>query len=373
MTGVRGDPYFPLEELRPDEIAARPFSRTLLGFHPQEVREFLQEVATALSRTFSDLHLAIQERNQLELSLRDATAKAEELEKQRAATHAQLAAHQELESRVQRAVVDAEGVAAEVTRAAQARADDTVAAADRAAADTRREAREAAAQILRDARALAEQTIRASEKAAAERLAQARMDADWMTERARKAAVKARAHVETFVSDWYDVSQRLETLVEGHVSVLQAMRGVQARLREELLPAIKTMLEASRVDPAADAGAVPPHAAGDVIPRRVPEASRAHPEEPPQRALGATVEAQIIVRPVHSYLHVTELFTAISRLRGVKAARIGAFSKGTATIEVTLEGASLADLDIERLKIFPMDVQEITPTRMVVRVLTEAQ
>ena len=71
--------------------------------------------------------------------------------------------------------------------------------------------------------------------------------------------------------------------------------------------------------------------------------------------------------PVHSYLQATKLVTAVSRMKGVKTARLRSYSKGTITIDVVTETGTVATIDPSLIDGGPLDVVETTDSRMVLR------
>lgn len=104
-----------------------------------------------------------------------------------------------------------------------------------------------------------------------------------------------------------------------------------------------------------------------VRPSKPAEPVRPSPAPGPERApVGAARgQAEIVVSPVGSYLQASRLVTAVSRIKGVKTARLRAYAKGMITIDVMTEEGTLAGIGDDLRTGFPVDVVESTDTRLV--------
>src|SRR2546422_27119 len=190
-------------ELRPAEIIMRQFSRKLMGADPDEVKQYLTEIATGLERLNTELTRTVLERSELQASLKKALTEAEDLRKQLTNTQEKIAAHHKQESQMAQALLNAQKVTDDLIQSSKARADRIVAeakanallvteAARKEAAEAKAEAqkileaaRKEAAELLRVTQAQAQDAVRAADRAAETRLAQAQRDAERMMEEAR--------------------------------------------------------------------------------------------------------------------------------------------------------------------------------------------
>lgn len=318
----------------------------------------------------------------------------------------------ELKAAAQAAVEAARREAAELLRATQAQAQEAVRAADRAA-----EAR--MAQIQRESERLAEQ--------ARKEVSELQQTAVQQVERfvvnmkaflsnweglSRNLEVLARSHAGALEA----IAQTRAEVESGVLPVLRdLLRGLSAKggtpLREAVAAAAPPDLSpfappAPPPAPIKPAAATPPSAPFKpgpapsstpaptkpaAAPPSAPTPSRPAtakpgPMPPPSPApsqpaqpvrpspapdaervpVGAAQgQAEIVVSPVNSYLQASRLVTAVSRIKGVKTARLRAYSKGMITIDVMTEEGTLAGISDDLRTGFPVDVVESTDTRLV--------
>jgi DivIVA domain-containing protein len=156
----------------PKQIRARQFQRVRRGFDPEQVRVFLDEVATQMEQVISELRFA---REEAEAASRRAAPDP----------YAQLGSH------VAELVRGAEEHAARVRREAQEHADRQVSEASEIAEQTKREAEDHAKQVRAEADAAAERS-RSEGAAESDRVMQ---EATAHAERTRKAAQEEAGRV----------------------------------------------------------------------------------------------------------------------------------------------------------------------------------
>lgn len=89
-------------------------------------------------------------------------------------------------------------------------------------------------------------------------------------------------------------------------------------------------------------------------------------EAPPPTPLAV----EIVASPIHSYLQATKLVTAVSRIRGVRTARLRTYSKGSVIIDVLTEAGTMARVEPHLINGFSMDVVEATDRRLVLRIIS---
>jgi hypothetical protein len=319
---------------RPEGSGERPPAP---GHHLGAAGEPIQEVAAALTRMLATLSGAAFDTTVLETSLREATAGAAKLNEHLAAIRETLAVYREIDRWFSRLIERAESQAAEVIRAARTEAEEVVRSARRAAGQIAATARQDAVQTLRAARTCAEGAIAAAEKVAEQRLALARIEADWTRNPGRLEGGELRLREEDLSPEWRQAAGLLEAFVASLADLLRVMQ----RLRTQL-----TQLD---------------QAAAEESPHPAPRAESAAPP--------SLTRGEVVASPFHSYLELTKFLIGLSALPGVKTARAASFESGTATIEVTLEGTTAADLDVGCLAEQRVDVVESSPTRLVLRVL----
>ncbi|HKV44293.1 MAG TPA: DivIVA domain-containing protein [bacterium] len=384
-------------ELRPAEIALRQFSRALFGINPEEVRRFLTEVAAAVERLNGELARLALERTGLQISLKGATAQTEGLRRQVAAAQEKIAVYQEQESLMAKAMMTAQKVTEEVIESTKARAAQTVVEAEATAETTLQGARKEAADLLRDARMRAQEAVKAAERAASAQMAQVHMDSGRLVEQAQKAISELQQaaerqvrsvvdNIEAALSDSAGLTQHLDALAKNHAVSLENLARLQAEVKNDILPPLREMLQALGEDalsPRGLATAVPPEpdhaAAADLpsVPVKPPQAAPRSGEEVPgpplapregNSAAARRPSGEIIVSPVHSYLQASRLVAAVSRLKGVRAARLRSYTDGAATIDVLVEMGTLAEINAALIDGIPFDIVEATADRLVLRI-----
>ena len=390
----------------------RQFSRTLFGANPAEVREFLLAAAASLERANNELAGVILERTALQAAVKHANAEVETLRAQLAEVQNKLAAYRGQEALLGRAVLDAQRVTEELTRSAREQAERTVAQANATAKEVVETARQSAADLLRAARAHAQQAVEAAERAAASRIAEVQVEAERITAEVRRASTEVRqatqqqietfvAGLEAFLANREDLAGNLEVLAKHHAESLEVIGRLHAEVERVLIPALRELTQTvSQKEPAARGRplSVTPAAPPAPVPVRessVPEDVRgpvstardegrhrsdgdreARDEKGRDRgdhdrdrgdAAAAHPTGELVMSPVHSYLEATKLVTAVSRMKGVKAARLRSYSKGTITIDVVTETGTVAVIDPGQINGGPLAVVEATDSRMVLR------
>jgi cell division septum initiation protein DivIVA len=382
-------------ELRPAEIALRQFSRALFGANPDEVRRFLTEVAAAVERLNGELARLALERTGLQTSLKETTAQAEGLRRQLAAAQEKIAVYQEQESLMAKAMMSAQKVTEEVIESTKARAAQTVAEAEATAETTLQTARKEAADLLRDARMRAQEAVKAAERAASAQMAQVQMDSGRLVEQAQKAITDLQRsaerqvrsvvdNIEAALSDSAGLTRHLDALTQNHAASLETLARLQAEVKDDILPSLREMLRALRDQTLPPSGvsasgpSEPDHPSAAGAPSSPVRPAPRFEEEvalrtPAPGEGGDSAEArqpsgEIIVSPVHSYLQASRLVTAVSRLKGVRAARLRAYADGAATIDVQIEAGTLAEINAGLIDGVPVDIVEATDDRLVLRI-----
>ncbi len=185
--------------------------------------------------------------------LKNATANAEELQQQAATAQQMIAAYQEQDAVIARALAEAEGASERIIQSAKAKVEETVAAAEASA-------QAAAEEILQSARQTAEETLERARLAARDQVQAAERAAGQKVEEIRKSAEQYIEGIvdklEAFVVDREGVSRGLETLVEKHKESLQVISRLRSEVESAVLPALHRMTgglrsEAGREDRAA--------------------------------------------------------------------------------------------------------------------------
>lgn len=361
-------------DLRSAEIAIRQFSRTLFGADPAEVRQFLAEAAATLDRVNNELTGVILERTTLQTTLKQTCAEVEALRRQLAAAHEKLSAYQGQESLIAQVLLNAERVTEDLTRESKAQAEQTIAEANAVAEQTVQSARQAAADLLRTARMRAQQAIEAAEDAAAARLGEVRIEAESLTDEARRIAAEVQqaarrqvedfiARLETFLAARENLSEQLDALAKFHGESLEVVGRMHEEIGKVILPALRDLMRAlTEQEPAPAATPPAPSERLHAVPQplitsgtgmRIPTAQRG---------------GEIVVSPVNSYLQATKLVTAVSRVRGVRTARLRTYSKGSITIDVLTGEDAFAALDPHLIDGFPLAIVEATDRRLVLRI-----
>ena len=419
-------------ELRPADIAMRQFTHKFRGVDPDEVKQFLAEVAATVDRINSELTRVTLERTELQASLKKALAEAEDLKKQLANTQEKIAAHHKQENQMAQALLNAQKATDDLIQSSKGRADRIVTEAKGAALlateAARKEAAEAkaqaqtiveaarkeAAELLRATQAQAQEAVKAAERAAETRMAQAQRDAERMMEEARHSVAEIQqtalqqveqftTNMKAFMSNWEGLSRSLEVLARDQAEALETIAGTRAEVESDVLPLLRDLLRGLRAGadiglrepapaPPAAPSPPPPPSKPAVAPSARPgvrEPAAPHAESPPPPASppkgvppvrpspapapervpagAAQAQAEIVVSPVGSYLQASRLVTAVSKIKGVKTARLRAYSKGMITIDVLTEEGTLAGIGADLSTGFPVDVVEETDTRLVLR------
>ena len=370
-------------DLKPAEVAVRQFSRTLFGANPAEVREFLLAAAATLERANNELAGVILERTALQAALKQAHAEVESLRAELAEVRNKLAAFQGQEALLGRAVVDAQRVTEELTRSSREQADRTIAQASATAKETVETARLSAADLLRAARAHSQQAVEAAERAAATRTGELQIEAARIAAEVRSAAAEVRqaaqqqvetfiGRLEAFLANREEFAGSLDALAKHHADSLEVISRLHTDVEHVILPALRELTQTVSQQASGGRGQPAPRSedtSASALPA-APTARGVYRREPDRDGGGAPPThrtAEIVVSPVSSYLQATKLVTSVSRIQGVKTARLRSYSRGTITIDVVTEAGTVAGIDPRLINGGPMDVVEATDSRMVLR------
>jgi len=207
--------------------------------------------------------------------LKNATANAEELQQQAATAQQMIAAYQEQDAVIARALAEAEGASERIIQSAKAKVEETVAAAEASA-------QAAAEEILQSARKTAEETLERARLAAHDQVQAAERVAGQKVEEIRKSAEQyiegIVAKLEAFVVDREGVSRGLEALVEKHKESLQVIARLRSEVESAVLPALHRMTGGLRSEEAAGEDRSVQHAAAAQAPvRPAPQAPAGGP------------------------------------------------------------------------------------------------
>ena len=323
---------------------------------------------------------------------------------QLAAAQDQIAAHQERERLLARALRSAEGEAAALTRTARASAEETIqrtrvatdeiiGTAQTAATETLAEARAAAAETIRAARAWADEILEqtrahaqrevdtiggdAAQKieplvAAADRLtSDARKMVEDMEGRIQGATAELSAKIAEFEAERDRYSEGLAALLTRHAEMVERVSHLQADVADRLIPALSRLTEGVQ---SVDTSWLRSPRDKDTLGR---ERNATAPRGPARPATASSIEGgarrasrssgEIAVSHVGSFREATKLVRALSGLAGVETARLRSYGNGVATVDVTAED-SLATLDLKHLDGVSLEVVETGPTRLVLRI-----
>jgi hypothetical protein len=262
-------------------------------------------------------------------------------------------------------------------------------------------------------------------------MAQAQRDAERMMDEARQSVAEIQqtalqqvemfmAKMKAFMANWEGLSRSLEALARDQADSLETIASTRAEVESDVLPLLRDLLRGLRAGadiglrepapapaappppppvapkpvsaPSPRAGhrepaqappvglippkpAPPPKSAEPVRARPAPSPAPSPAPEPERVPVVAAAQAQaqgqaqaeIVVSPVSSYLQASRLVTAVSKIKGVKTARLRAYAKGMITIDVMTEEGSLSGIGADLSSGFPVDVVEETDTRLVLR------
>jgi cell division septum initiation protein DivIVA len=300
-------------ELRPAEIATRRFSWTPIGANPGEVRQFLAEAAATLERVNSELTQAIVDRTALQTALKEATTEVEDLRKRLAAAQQKVAAYQEQESLLARALLNAQKVTDDLIQQGKAQADRALAEANASADALTQSARRSAEELVRTSKAQAERT-----------LAEANASAETLTQSARRSAEEL---VRT------SKAQAERTLAEANATA-QATLQAARRSAEEMLQTSKAQAERALTEANATAQAAQ---AAQKSAEEVLQTSKAQAERALTQA-SATAEATLQAAQK----------SAEEVLQTSKAEAEHALAEANATAEATAQSARKSAADLLR-------------------------
>ncbi len=191
------------------------------------------------------------------------------------------------------------------------------------------------------------------------------------------------AKIEASVSDRHALAQNLATLIESHADSLESLKRLQSEMQEQILPALDKLSRDIKEEGAKarralaapslrsqEAASAPLAEELDPAPSRhprEPERQPAHPAEQDREGAPA-LRGEIIVSPVRNHYQAAKLTAAVSRMEGMRFARLRSLSGDTAIIEVVTDAGALANTDFSVIGGTPMEVVEATDTRLVLRV-----
>jgi hypothetical protein len=354
------------------------------------------------------------ERDALRKRLTEVTAEALTLREQVTAAQEKLAAHQAEDREIAQALLNAQKAADDLMHSARTQAADTARKATAAADETIQSARTAAAETLRKAHAHAEGAVRAAEQTAAARLAELEIEAESKTEEVRRATAAIELSAEEYVAG---LATQIETVISsGHLlrtltllgenlaGALETVTRLETAAQSEVLPALHRLVERLRESlaarhasspsaPAPAEGQGPPPPGSDDAARRLTRAqSEAHDQilptlralveivregvaaaepaghSPQDRVVPLGVRGEIVVSPVRTHYRAAKIAEAVSRIKGIRAARLRALLENAANIEVITEEGPLTGIDFTVIDGVPMDVVDATDARLVLRV-----
>jgi len=354
---------------------------------PAAVQSFLAEIAAHMDQLSKELAGANHERTALKDSLKQATAKTAELEKQVAVMTEKLAFSQQDEGPLKRAFLAAQKFTEEVTQAAK-----TIAAATASAEQTTRAAHAGAAETLDAARKRAEEIVQAAERATAARLARLQAEIDPVTAHAQQQITEITQRVEQQVGT-------IEALVSNHAEPAKTAARLHTEVRDEVLPGLRNLLQqlkergpaalssleavgaaftglpveettaAHLVSPAEHATPGALTEAVSSAPKPAPPAPAPAPGETPGVAKGSKYE--IVVSPISTYSQAAIFLRSLLQINGVESAKMRKYTLGsTATFEVTTSYGTFPGGGIQLVGEFPVEVVEASDVRMVLRIQT---
>jgi chromosome segregation ATPase len=213
------------------------------------------------------------------------------------------------------------------------------------------------------------------------------------TQDSRQAAVRTQqameqyvatliTKIETFVSDRHALAQNLDTLIESHADSLKSLKRLQGEMQDKILPALDQLSreiknEGEKVRRTlAGPSPLPRETVSPPSVELEPDLSH-RPEEPEQRPPHAAghdrvgppaLRGEIIVSPVRNHYQAAKLTAGVSRMEGMRFARLRSLQGDTAVIEVVTEAGALATTDFSIIAGVPMEVIEATDARLVLRV-----
>lgn len=174
----------------PLEITSRRFPRRFLGVDPRAVRQFLEEIAEALSRTHEKNTRLMGERNNAQAALKAAGDQVEAAAQQATTLEARIRKFEEREALIAQTLELAQEVRASTLARAQAEADKKVATALADARQIVQSSRQSAVKVLRDAQQQAMQTLEGAKHAADAKVALARAESRLLVEESRAVAAQ---------------------------------------------------------------------------------------------------------------------------------------------------------------------------------------
>ncbi|HEX2715604.1 MAG TPA: DivIVA domain-containing protein [Candidatus Acidoferrales bacterium] len=334
------------------------------------------------------------ERDALQTKLKEVTAEAERLRAQVTAQEkmgaapaqkgmiAQLVAERDaLQARLKEVTSELEAVRSHTTKAAQEKAS-TSHAQENLISRTLLSAQKVADDLIQTARTQAEEII-----GQANAHAQQGREAAARTQQSMEQYVATLiAKIETFVSDRHALAQNLDTLIESHADSLKSLKRLQGEMQDKILPAldqlsrdIKTEGEKVRrtlATPSPRKIVSAPHVSAphieemEDVPSSRPGELEQKPPQPAGQERGGppALRGEIIVSPVRNHYQAAKLTAGVSRMEGMRFARLRSLSGETAIIEVVTEAGALAKTDFSSIAGVPMEVLEATNTRLVLRV-----
>jgi len=385
-----------------DAIAAQQSRNGSLGADPSEIRGFLGQAAAALEQANRELARLVGERAALQAALGQASAELAALRGELAEARGKLGASQAEAALIARTLVTAQKTADDLIRTSTAQGEQMLAEARAAADDTMRSAHRAAADLLRATRERAREAVDAADRAAVARIADGRMEGDRLLDEARNAVRDAQQEVrrlvaglEAFLAAKDDLSAYLGVLARKYADSLEAIGRIHVEVAGSNPPSFRHLMDelpgpgrttdgaTTPLPRISESGAGRPPvapAAGVPLPSPTAAASPAppptiHQDSPRARfgqngrgaAPGAASAGEVVVSPVDSYLQAAKLVIEMSRLKGVRAARLRSFSNATLTIDVVADGSVFTAAPPALIGGVPHSVVDATERRLVLR------
>ncbi len=333
------------------------------------------------------------ERDALQAKLKDVTAEADRLRAQATAQEktgaapaqkalmAQLVAERDaLQAKLKEVSGELETMRSQTTKAqekvATSRAQETL------ISRTLLSAQKVADDLIQTARTQAEEIIGQANKHAQEsRQATARSQQSLELSMEKYVATLV-TKIEAFISDRRALAKNLGTLIESHADFVKSMKNLQGEMQDEILPALDQLMrdikkEGEKVrrtlaTPPFPQGTASTPPAGESEPVTL-QASEEQGQKPPlpaghERAAPPALRGEIIISPVRNHYQAAKLTAGVSRMEGMRFARLRSLSGETAIIEVVAEAGALAKIDLSMIAGVPMEVVEATDARLVLRV-----
>lgn len=333
------------------------------------------------------------ERDALQAKLKEVTGEAERLRAQVTAQEktgaapaqktlmAQLVAERDaLQAKLKELSGELETIRSQTTKAQEKAA--TSRAQETLISRTLLSAQKVADDLIQTARTQAEEIIGQANKQAQEaRQATARSQQS-LEQSMDKYVASLITKIEKFISDRRGLAHNLGALIESHGDFLKSLKNLQGEMQDEILPAldqlsrdIKKEGEKVRRTLATtpfpqETASTPPTVESEPV---TLQGAEEHGQKSPlpaghDRGAPPALRGEIIISPVRNHYQAAKLTAGVSRIEGMRFARLRSLSGETAIIEVVAEAGALAKTDLSMIAGVPMEVVETTDSRLVLRV-----